>query len=88
MVKKKKVKKKSKTASKKANKIVLLKRKEKVWKSFFITVILFVISFILYSVSGNLFANIFYLSSIIFGSLSLAFIIIILVMFFLKLIKK
>jgi hypothetical protein len=87
-------KKRKKTNKKTARKAVKKKglfSKDKftlILRKFFVFLILFVVSFGLYSISVKEFwINLFVLSSLIFGVLSLTFLIIILISYFFKILK-
>lgn len=58
-------------------------------KKFFLALILSIISFALFSVSGNTFAqNLFFLLSFVFGFVAVAFLIVLLVLLFMRGFKK
>jgi hypothetical protein len=59
-----------------------------VFRNLVMFVLLFAISYILSLVSGGVFVDVFYFLWIIFACISLAFFIVLLVLLFLKLIKK
>lgn len=85
---KKRVKKRSKKVSSLSKKSVD-KKYSLGLKDLIISVILFVASVLLYYVSNNTFAsNLFYLLAILFGFISVAFLIVFLVFAFLKFSKK
>jgi len=74
----------AKTTSKKSGDN-LKRRVSLAWKNFVLFLILFIISFVLYSFATNsLFVNLFVILSIIFGFLSFAFLLALIVLLILK----
>ena len=92
MVKKKSVAKVTKKKSVGKNKKMIRSTSKKinlVFKNLIFFAILFVLSRILYAVSGNqTYENLFLLLSIIFGFVGVAFLIVLLIFLFLKVMKK
>jgi len=82
----KKVRTKSKVVSKEVR--PLKKKFGVVIRNLILFVLLSIISYVLYLVSGEAFVNVFYFLWIIFAFISLAFFIALLALLFLKLIKK
>jgi phosphoglycerol transferase MdoB-like AlkP superfamily enzyme len=82
--------KKSERISSKFQKVTYYKKKfNLVLKKLLLFVILFVLSLVLYSVSGKeIYENLFLLLAIVFGFVSIAFLIILLIFLFLKGTKK
>lgn len=81
---------KKRSAKKASEKVSSIKKKMKlVLKTLIFFVLVFVLSLVIYTASDNEIAeNLFLLFSIIFGFVSIAFLIVLLVLFFFKLIKK
>jgi len=58
-------------------------------KNFILFFVLFLVSFVVYQfISNELYLNLFFILSVIFGFISLAFLIVLLVFFFLRKMKK
>lgn len=85
MAKKRIVKKK---ASKKPTK-KQIKKNEIIVKNFILFIILFILSFILYTVSNqDMYTNLFFMLSVVFGFVTIAFLITYLIFFFMKVMRK
>lgn len=88
MVRKKRVKRKSKSA--KSNLVRATKKKlSLVLRNMIMFLVLFVISFILYNVSGKEFyQDLFFVLSMVFGFVSIALLIVLLILLFMRMLKK
>ncbi len=89
---------KKKVSRKKVSKKIIMKRSMKespvdkkkiVLKNLLLFAVLFCLSLVFYQITnGGFYKNLFYLTTLVTGSISLAFVIIFLTLFFLKLMKR